>query len=834
MTDNSKEPDNAESQKIPKLQVPEAPENTMQRIFGTSQVFYSMSDMKARMTGSTVPVKVKEYYHQGHTCLEQEDWEMAVLFFSRALHLDPQLVDFYVFRAEAFIQLCDFSSALQNLRRAYSYQPDNTKYLERLAFVLYLQGQCLYELCDFQEALYVFLQASDLQPQNPSFSYRCIACLLALKRHQDCLSLITREVKQGRASADVYILRARIYNFFQKAKLCYQDLRSALLFDPTHPQAKGLLQMMVDQAKQSLQDASILAVQGKLHRALRRISCAIENNPLDPNLFLFRGTLYRRLQQFDPAVGDFLKALDMVTDCQDSLVQKVQRQLLLTYNDFAVHCYTQGAYQEGVLLLNKAIRDEQNEKGLYINRGDCFFQLGNLSFAEADYKQALALSPHDEGANIRMGVLQEKMGFCEQTRRQFQMAEDHFTEAIKHNPDKAQYYLHRAKSRQLLQNTLGARQDVATVLLLNPNQPKMAPLMNNLFPGMTVKEVLHSQVAHLARLQLRRTIESSPRASHPQSIVAQRLMERQKARALLQSWNQKHPFNEIPEEEVVQPLQHETLEDKTELRLEEAEEKKVKIPRKVTSLSDSYVDQTSSSGSVFSILSMSTFVAETSTSQEYWSTSNTAVTSSEYSLPKSSQPRKQGTNQSLSKAPKVTQFSDLNQSVIETTPPYGQRRHSSKAEAPQCPKPKPKKKGPPCSQGRQGPSQSCRVTETAEAPKSSKNRADLSLKQRLRRAKAVRAQSWRVKSQKLTKTSNKTLVSHGGGSSSSEAQGQSPGPSKAEEASSYTESTATGSSKTDTLLDLSSHLSKSKNSQDQSLSPRKAEVSPTPSHSAAP
>ncbi|KAL6036978.1 hypothetical protein STEG23_033512 [Scotinomys teguina] len=481
-------------------------------------------------------------------------------------------VDFYIFRAEAFIQLCDFSSALQNLRRAYSYRPDNYKYLDRLAFVLYLQGQCLYELCDFQEALFVFLQASDLQPQNPSYSYRCMACLLALKRHQDCLSLITREVKQGRASADVYILRARIYNFFQKAKLCYQDLRSALILDPMHPQAKGLLQMMVDQAKQSLQDASILAVQGKLHRALKCISCAIENNPLDPNFFLFRGTLYRRLQQFDPAVEDFLKALDMVTDCQDSLVQKVQRQLLLTYNDFAVHCYTQGAYQEGVLLLNKAIRDEQNEKGLYINRGDCFFQLGNLSFAEADYKQALALSPHDEGANLRMGVLQEKMGFCEQTRRQFQMAEDHFTEAIKHHPENAQYYLHRAKSRQLLQNMLGARQDVATVLLLNPKHPKMAPLMNNLFPGMTVEEVLHSQVAHLARLQLSRIIESSPKANRPQSMVEQRLMERQKARALMESWNRKQAFKESSEEE------DKDLGAKTELKRERAEDKKVKIP----------------------------------------------------------------------------------------------------------------------------------------------------------------------------------------------------------------------------------------------------------------
>lgn len=45
---------------------------------------------------------------------------------------------------------------------------------------------------------------------------------------------------------------------------------------------------------------------------------------------------------------------------------------------------------------------------------DCFFQLGNLTFAEADYEQALELSPQDEGAHLRMGLLQEKMGFCEQ------------------------------------------------------------------------------------------------------------------------------------------------------------------------------------------------------------------------------------------------------------------------------------------------------------------------------------------------------------------------------------------------------------------------------------
>lgn len=55
---------------------------------------------------------------------------------------------------------------------------------------------------------------------------------------------------------------------------------------------------------------------------------------------------------------------------------EAQRQLLLTYNDFAVHCYTQGFFEEAVLLLNKALKGEKNEKGLYVNRGGSKALLG--------------------------------------------------------------------------------------------------------------------------------------------------------------------------------------------------------------------------------------------------------------------------------------------------------------------------------------------------------------------------------------------------------------------------------------------------------------------------
>ncbi|XP_048970402.1 tetratricopeptide repeat protein 16 isoform X3 [Canis lupus dingo] len=800
--DDALELDPSPSQHIPKPWVFPVPKGNIERIFGSSRVFQNFDDVKPKVTGLTVPLKVRQYYHQGQQCLEQEDWEMAVLFFSRALHLDSQLVDFYALRAEAYIQLCDFSSAAQNLRRACSFQPENTKYLERLTLVLYLQGQCLFEECAFPDALKVFSQASMLQPEKASFRYRCMACLLALERYQDCLSLVTKEVMLGMTNADVFMLRARLYNFLQK-----------------HSQAKVLLQMMVDQAQQARQDAGILAVQGKLQHALQRINCAIENNPLDPRLFLFRGTIYRRLQEFDSAVEDFLKALDMMSASQEGEVQQAQRQLLLAYNDFAVHCYLQGAYQEGVLLLNKALKDEQQEKGLYINRGDCFFQLGNLTFAEADYQQALALSPQDEGANLRMGLLQEKMGFCEQRSRQFHKAESHFSMAIQHNPKRAQYYLHRARSRQLLQNILGARLDVATVLLLNPKQPKLLPLMTNLFPGMSVEEVLCSQVAHLARLQLDRVLESSLQAGIPQGIVGQlreRERARQKARALQFQW--RPAFGTSEELQATPQTQNgkpEGPNQEAEAPQEEEEEEKPEpTPSRVRSLSDSYLDQTSS-GSSLGFRTMSTSDTEMSAiCQEYKITSATAVTSSDSSLLKTQssdllENREDPSLSHSSRKTKATQGQNWRPHKIETA--QGQNWRPSKTEAAQGQSRRPSK-----TKAAQGQSRRPSKTEAAQGQSRRPSKTEAAQGQSRRPSKTEAAQG-------QSRRPSKTEAAQGQSRRPSKieaAQGQSRRPSKIEAA----QGQSRRPSKTEAAQGQSRRPSKTEAAQGQSRRPRKIEA----------
>lgn len=83
-----------------------------------------------------------------------------------------------------------------------------------------------------------------------------------------------------------------------------------------------------------------------------------------------RGSLCRSMGDFNAAVDDLLQAMDKCQHRQDSPVYiSASKQLLLTYNSFAMECFRQRHFDSAVTLLNKAIKQEKMEKGLYLNRG---------------------------------------------------------------------------------------------------------------------------------------------------------------------------------------------------------------------------------------------------------------------------------------------------------------------------------------------------------------------------------------------------------------------------------------------------------------------------------
>ncbi|KAK9392471.1 tetratricopeptide repeat protein 16-like [Crotalus adamanteus] len=487
----------------------ESKEKAITRIFGPAKTLLKVKNpQRAGDFESILKSKIDEHCQEGHLYFSQGEWEKAITCYTKALNLDPNKAELYEKKAEAFLQLCDFQSAAMHLRKVYRVSPKE-EIRERLAFVVFIQGQSLYEQKVYLDALHSFTHACELQPQNTLYRIRSIACLAAMNRFNDCLQMVNEEVELEKNNADLFILRARLFEYFGKASCCFCNIQEALALDPGHVEAQLLLKKMTKEAERSKDLAVSLAIKGNLKGALLKINRAISYNPLDEKYFLFRGTLLRRLKDFSAAIDDYLKAVELCRADEASEVRReAEKQVLLSYNDFAVHCYHKGCYEEAVQLLNKAVKGEKNEFGLYVNRGDCFLKMGQLNFAMADYQQALELRPLDPKLRWRIAWLSNETGMQDFRKKQYLQAETHFSSAVENDPWEVKYYLNRAKTRVFLQEFLGAKEDMISALLLNPSKEEVRTLMGNLFPGESPESLLSSKVGDLTKTILDRKLNA--------------------------------------------------------------------------------------------------------------------------------------------------------------------------------------------------------------------------------------------------------------------------------------------------------------------------------------
>ncbi|XP_034451318.1 tetratricopeptide repeat protein 16-like [Hippoglossus hippoglossus] len=326
--------------------------------------------------------RAAEHYSKGEEAMRKRQYEKAVVCFSKAVTLQPEQTQLFVAQAESYLQLCDFQSAAACFKKAELLEPG--AFSSRLAFIYYLQGQCLFDRALFPEALESFSRAAELKPGCRVYAARRLACLAAAGRHGNCLKLVNDWMTSDGPTSDLHVLRARLHRRLQQTSQCHRDVKSALALNPTCPEATALLLQLQDAGERARLQAVERAVSGRLPEALCRINVALENCPQDARLHLFRGILYRRLKDFTAAIEDLVQAVELseeeagvkgqveVRHRQDergSLEAEAEFQLILTYNDFAVQCFSRGLYAEAALLLNKAIEEEKEEAGLYLNRG---------------------------------------------------------------------------------------------------------------------------------------------------------------------------------------------------------------------------------------------------------------------------------------------------------------------------------------------------------------------------------------------------------------------------------------------------------------------------------
>eukprot|EP00075_Anas_platyrhynchos_P037691 XP_027326944.1 tetratricopeptide repeat protein 16 isoform X2 [Anas platyrhynchos] len=485
---------------VPEEQLEASRERALQRIFGSSRCLRSIEcPREVGPFGVVVQGRMREHWQKGLEFSSCGQWEEAIICYTKAIGLDPQRAELYEQRAEAFLQLCDFQSAALNFRKVLTLGPAREQHcLARLALVLDLQGRCLLDQELYSEALEAFTRAAELQPHRRVFRRRSILCLAALNKFPECLRMLNRDLAEDARNPDLYVLRASFYEHFG------QDIQRALELDPQHGAAQALRQRLQRRGLEAKAEAVSKALCGDLRGALLRISFAIETNPSAAEFFTLRGALLRRLKDFGAALKDLAKARQLCAD-EGPEAQEARRQLVLTYNDRAVHCYARGQLNEAVMLLGEALRDERTEEGLYVNRGDCFLRLGELAHALADYQQALELSPGNLGVQRRVAAALHELGRRDVAARWYQQAEARFSATIEHDPQEALHHL-----RLCPQKVQSTREDTLQSLRLDPMDSEILSLTHHLFPRTTVQPILRSETGRLTQETLEKTLQSPP------------------------------------------------------------------------------------------------------------------------------------------------------------------------------------------------------------------------------------------------------------------------------------------------------------------------------------
>ena len=464
----------------------------------------ALSITASSTTLTSVEKIIEDKATQLHTdALKATDPQSSILLLNRAVSLKPSIAQYYVARAEMFIHLCDFHSSILNLKKAQSLDPRNSFILNRLAFVHYFYGQILFDQHLYTDALDLFRTAARMKPDSVGYSIRSVTCLAALGRHGGCLDLVNKRIQLNEDNPDLYVMRAKLQRMFGNTTHAFCDITSSLKLDPSHHEAR---QMMTDfeEKAEELKDAAVQqSLLGNMKEAIQKVTSAIQTNPSVASYHTLRGAVHRRMGNFEAATDDFLVSLDKCGDVEGTIVdlqtsREASRQLVLTYNDFAVECFTKRFYNEAVVLLNKAIKAEKEEKGLFINRGDCFYCMRELHYSLSDYAQALELDPNDMDVHSRVSVIHCELGVDEFEQQHYKKATEHFTSSIENNPCISRYYVCRAHSRYLTNDVIGAQEDVVLALLLEPGNDEASLLLQRLFPGQTLEGVVRKGLASRA------------------------------------------------------------------------------------------------------------------------------------------------------------------------------------------------------------------------------------------------------------------------------------------------------------------------------------------------
>ncbi|KND00109.1 uncharacterized protein SPPG_04451 [Spizellomyces punctatus DAOM BR117] len=438
------------------------------------------------------------------------DASSAIADFTRAIFLNPDEPSYYWHRAEAYLAIVDFESAIANLKqhalivnelradalRVGGWVPPSAErkpeqstvggsiYVskKRLGLVAYTWGQCLLDQRRFKEAMRMFQLAGSLEFQISSVLLRCVFVHIGLGEFDDALETLYKLTKLDASNIELYILRAKIYKHLGNVDFANIDLQAADEIDRDHPELPELREYAMTTAVGLKNKASERILAGEPTVAIHYLNTVIELDKADWSSYFKRGILLAEIGQYDGAIQDLQKVLE-ISDRDTTRDPEVKERIASVYNKAGIQAYQEGDLVRALSEFSIGLDHHNSDPVLWKNRADCYLATGNISKSLEDLMKAVEIDPQDVACRQRCGLLWSAVADKIFSTGDWAQSARMWTAAIQYDPACAELFFKRARAYHLSQKIDEAREDLEEALRLDPSSIEISALLSQLTVG---------------------------------------------------------------------------------------------------------------------------------------------------------------------------------------------------------------------------------------------------------------------------------------------------------------------------------------------------------------
>ncbi|QYX30608.1 serine protease [Sphaerospermopsis torques-reginae] len=362
------------------------------------------------------------WYFKGVIFNSEKKYPESIAAYDKALKINPNFAQAWKDRGRLLFTLDKYSEALASFDKAIALSPNQ--------FDLYFfRGSSLSSLNRVSETIEAYTQAIKIYPDfQLSYLLRGLCYVFDL-HYQQGIDDLTQAIQLDPKNAQYYYSRGLAYSLFNKHQQAIDDFTQAIQFDPKN-------------AKYYSHRGGAYSGLKKYQQGIDDLTKAIQLDPKNAEYYDIRGLKYGSL-------GDYKKAIEDITEAI-----RLDDKSVLYYADRGIAYLGLKDYKQAISDLTETIRrDPKNAP----------YTVGGLRYSEFKNNKIIISS-----YNTQLSIVYANRGGAYSELKEYKQAIDDYTQAIKIDPENAEYYKNRGLAYFQLKDYKQAINDYTQAIKIDP------------------------------------------------------------------------------------------------------------------------------------------------------------------------------------------------------------------------------------------------------------------------------------------------------------------------------------------------------------------------------